>query len=233
MHFRGAILLVCAILAVWLMFTVVVARESEPQYAGRRLGDWLVQLHFTTGSQHDKAVEAVRAMGEETVPYLLSDVRYETTKLKMTLGAFAERYHIRPVHLPRKWTEPRLEQEMGVDGFCALGDKGAGAIPSLALYLSNGPYHFHAASALAGIGPASIPALANALHSPYQQARFGAVVALGHLGPAARPALPALLELYQQEPDMRTAITNELVSIDEQALARLPKYEPPAVAGAR
>ena len=165
-------------------------------------------------------------------PFLLSYVRYESNRPKMMIGAFVERHGIRLVHVPKGWTEPGRIQQMGVDGFRALGEKGIGAIPSLALHLTNGPFHASAAFALAGIGPASLPALVNALDSGYQQARFGAVSALGHLGAAARPAVPALLQLYQRDPGMRTAIRNELMFIDEDMLAKLDKGEQAAAPNA-
>jgi len=208
------------------LMIVVACRNGEPRYGGRTLSDWLDQMHLTSGPQKEKAEEAVRGIGHKAVPYLLSYVRYETSRPKMMIGAFVERHGVRRVHVPKGWTESGRIQQMGVDGFRALGDKSIAAIPSLALHLTNGPFHASAAFALAGIGSASLPALVNALDSQYQQARFGAVIALGHLGAAARPAVPALVRLYERDPGMRATIRNELMFIDENMLATLDKGEP-------
>jgi hypothetical protein len=232
MSLSRSIFLPCAIICVLVLAVLVVSRNREPQYEGRTLSDWLAQVHLTSGTQKEEAEAAVRAVGDEAVPYLLSYVRYESNRPKMMIGAFVERHGIRVLHVPKGWTEPGRIQQMGVDGFRALGDKCIGAIPSLALHLTNGPFHANAAFALAGIGPASLPALVNALDSEYQQARFGAVSALGHLGAAARPAVPAMLQLYERDPGMRAAIRNELMFIDQDMLAKLDKGEQAAAPNA-
>ena len=213
-------MLVFAVLAAWL-----ASLSSEPRYAHRKLSDWLAQFQQTSGDQKEDARQAIREIGQEAVPYLLSCVRYESSRPKMMLGGFFERHGIRVVRLPRGWTEPGRIQEMGVGGFRALGDKAIGAIPDLALYLTNGPFHANAGFALAGIGPASVPALVQALSSKHQQARFGAVVALGQLEADAQPAVPALLELYQRDPQLRESIRNELQFIDESVFRDLEKVE--------
>ena len=207
------------------LIILVASQNREPRYRGRTLSDWLGQVELTSGTQKEEAEEAVRAIGDKAVPYLLSYVRYETSRPKMMIGAFVERHGVWRVHVPKGWTEPGRIQQMGVAGFRALGDKSSDAIPSLALHLTNGPFHVNAALALAGIGPASLPALVTALDSQYQQARFGAVTALGHLGAAARPAVPALVRLYERDPGMRATIRNELLFIDEDMLARVDKGE--------
>jgi HEAT repeat protein len=63
-----------------------------------------------------------------------------------------------------------------------------------------------AADALARIGPAAVPALLEALHSPDPEVRAKAANVLGRMGPDARDSVPELIRLLD-DPDERVRKT--------------------------
>lgn len=227
---RTTLLLFCTAAAGLLAVAPVLRWTEEPRHGGRTLDDWLAQMQLTSGTQKEQSRQAVRSIGTNAVPYLLKYVRYESGRARRRLGTMLEHAPLQIVGLRRRWADPERFREMGVEGFRALGEAAVGAVPELEKQLNHGPHPASAAAALAGIGPATLPVLMNAVRSELPETRRSAVVALGHLGSAAYPAVPILLELYQNQadPGTRAVVKNELLYIDSELFLKLARGVEPA-----
>ncbi|MBM4040065.1 MAG: HEAT repeat domain-containing protein [Planctomycetes bacterium] len=153
------------------------------------------------------------ARGDLIVPmpqsYMHTDVAHQVARLRSpdlrwrveaanTLATMGPRAYEAVPALLNAMARKSCEIEFSQAADKALKAIGASALPALADALrSNAPQaRFHAASALAKLGPAAAPAvnlLAEVLESdPDYSVRSCAADALGAIGPAASPALPAL-----------------------------------------
>src|SRR5438046_569426 len=84
-----------------LMWRVSSARE--PSYQGKSLTEWLEE--YNRAAAFDKtgpASEAIRAMGANTLPYLLAHLRRKDSPLKLRLFLLAEKHHLGFLPPPRQ-----------------------------------------------------------------------------------------------------------------------------------
>jgi hypothetical protein len=84
-----------------------VAQSSEPSYGGRSLSCWLSDLyqsnlpfpeHSSAEGTRERAQDAIRHMGTNTLPFLLKMLRSSDSQLKLKLVALANRQHL--IHVP-------------------------------------------------------------------------------------------------------------------------------------
>jgi HEAT repeat protein len=212
----ASIVALLCIFVIWLSLC-----SSERRYQGKTLRQWTTQLQVSTVEMDMKsrseAVAALRSIGTNAIPYLLADLRYETSGLKMRTAQLSANFHFPDWAIPKNWENQNYIKEQGVLGFRALGELAAPAIPELAVLLTNGENHIQAAVVLAGFKDKAVPVLIMALKSPSKQSRHDVLFALGQIGVAARPAVPDLLNLSQREPELRQMIGQQLQLIDRQA----------------
>src|SRR5438552_9418656 len=121
-------------------------RSQEPRYQKQRLTIWLDELtgvrpHPESGAtleiRHERAVAALRHMGNSAVPFLLKYLREDPQPgwLQRRMEWLLEKQSILrfkfPAYHSRGWQV--------VEAFRALGPKGDGAIPELAQLLNREP----------------------------------------------------------------------------------------------
>jgi HEAT repeats len=151
---------------------------QEPIYHGERLRYWLRPNDHVS---EDEAKEAVRSIGAKgIIPILLRKLQARDSNLKKRLIELAESQNVLTIQM-----HPAKEQwNEAVVGFGLLGEKAAGAVPTLIELheRTNSPaLHEQAARALGAIGPtakAAIPALIRDMGDADAHVRFVAAAAL-------------------------------------------------------
>jgi hypothetical protein len=74
---KRVLLLLLAGGAVWAL-VAIITREREPSYLGKPLRAWLREATYGVGDagSHDQAIQAIRHMGTNAVPFLLEWIDY-------------------------------------------------------------------------------------------------------------------------------------------------------------
>jgi hypothetical protein len=130
---------------------------SDPVYEGRRLSSWLkdfAALNYTKRwDPHTKPAQAVRAIGTNAIPWLVSQLRADGGRWPWQINQLLAKQSVIRYRLP----DPSARLNRATDGFQALGELGEPAIPALLRLLEKKPGYVP--SALAAIGPAAVPAL--------------------------------------------------------------------------
>ena len=206
-------LLMCLLAALFLV--LVLNGRSEPSSNGYPLRHWLAMQakleREWEGSaprppdDNEEQVQAVRHIGTNALPCLLSWISYEPPLLKTEWRDFRRR--ARKHTLGRWLPDPGIEPwppdppELACCGFKILGEQASSAIPSLAR-LANDPSTKEntacvATHALGYIGPRALPELVSALTNRSAVARLQGVFILRRFGTNALPAVPALLDCFR------------------------------------
>jgi hypothetical protein len=198
------ILLLGAFVAIAFVFS---RRESEPSYEGKPLSDWVV-LHnprrgeLVSDTETNKAAAAIRAIGTNSLPLLITWIRYESpSHSRRVLDPLMHR--LPQFLVPRSYwrkADPVLAEDAAV-AFAALGPSAAAAIPELAaipITTTNWESACRAMDALSRIGPLSIPALINIATNSKARCRYVAILALGDFGTNAALAQPVLLRMLSE-----------------------------------
>src|ERR1043165_3334350 len=132
MRNRRIILLLLAVAVLVGVLVVVLPREREPEYGGKRLSEW-VERYATPPHmrQTEEAADAIRHIGTNAIPYLLKWIKYDPpswkNKLYKALNFTFERVN-------RDWMlqdEQRDRADRATMAFRALGSEAEGAIPEL------------------------------------------------------------------------------------------------------
>jgi hypothetical protein len=197
------------VFAVLLLANLVV--KPEPVYEGKSLSDWLKlwreeRFHSGKYSGHPdqeaalRASErAVRAIGEEGIPFLLQSLRCRNSGFKVELRNRIPARWQRTLHLA---PGPFDSQMPGLDGFHILGPAGKPALPALIeLAGSRHPdVRRQAISALGALGPAgepAIPLLINCLTNDDWQTRQYAAMSLCAIHQQPHVVIPALVRYLE------------------------------------
>jgi hypothetical protein len=138
-------LLLCCALMIGAGAVKGKDQTAEPIFAGKPLSSWVdevtAHLRRTVNTNYPE-VRAVRAIGTNAIPWLLSEMTNQPSS-----GAGDER--------------PYFHQLRATAGFCALGETAASAIPNLLDLLEEQPELVP--RALAGIGTPALSALQQCL----------------------------------------------------------------------
>ena len=137
-------------------------RSHEPVYDGVTLSAWLDQLWpigypRPTGARNDRAVRAVRSIGTNAIPWLLTDLNAGRNRSLNHLERVLIRYKVLRV------ADPIIRENRAVAGFAVLNELAASAVPDLRKMLEKDPTHQSALASLAYIGKPALPALAQCL----------------------------------------------------------------------
>jgi HEAT repeat protein len=165
---KKLIIVVAAIVMAGIVAGVVVTimrgkAPDEPSYQGKPLSAWLKQFEAESDSAREEAQRAVRSMGEKAIPGLLARLR--------TSGAT----------VARRGTASE-QQAQAINGFSALGNAAAPAVPELiGMIKENEDLAPVAALALVGIGEAAVAPLTEALKSDTERLRVHAAGSLWSL----------------------------------------------------
>ena len=214
-HFRPE--WICGLFVLWVL--AANAADQEPSYSGRLLSQWLGDL--VPGQVGVSPTDgAVRAMGTNAIPTLLSWIGYEAHSESASQPVPSER----SLRSANPMANPEERAERAVYAFRFLGDVGRPAIPELTGLARRSSDQHRAercADALAAIGPEAMPSLLSLAINGPSPTRFYAVAALEFFvrDPAAAPAVPVLIECMGG--------TNEVIA--DEATTILSEINLPAV----
>lgn len=125
-----AIILVCIALA-GVVGWQVVKPSDEPVYEGRKLTSWLRdhwQVSEHSVYENGETVRAVRQIGTNAIPTLLSLIRARDSGLKLRAMNLLRRQHV----IELAYSSAESKNWDGANGFDALGSMAEGAVPELA-----------------------------------------------------------------------------------------------------
>ena len=128
-----------------------------------------------------------------------------------------------PLYL--RWMTDRndqLRQYLAQHAFDILGPTAEPAIPALTNLLKGDETARVAARGLGAIGPASIPALIDAVNTLTNRGQVQAIVVLGDFGPLAKPAVPALIQIIKSDSPLAFPAMQVLVEIETNQATVLP-----------
>jgi PBS lyase HEAT-like repeat len=187
---KSNVILLSLALAIGLAISVVwTMSPDEPAYQGVPLSSWLADLAADNGDP--RALAAVQAMDTNAVPHLVRAIAgWHHRRWK-------DRLHAIGSTLPgtgRRVQDPANDRYCGaIFAFKALGPKATNAVPQLRKLLGsqNGD---GAARALAHIGPAALPALADAVTNASPAVRYHGLLGVSLLETNGGPALPAVVK---------------------------------------
>jgi hypothetical protein len=184
-------------------------RDGEPRYQGRPLSEWLVIYSQSRTTQNspgrDEAVQAIRSIGTNGLPYLTKWIRHEPPlwwRPLRKLGLF-------PARLIQG---PGQERAFGAMlAFGILGTNAASAIPELNTMINdtNHPWtSVRALQALGSLGPPAFPHIVAAISNTNQPHRARIVLYLGLTMADAvgtnRCLPPLMAALNDPDPEVRS-----------------------------
>jgi hypothetical protein len=162
---------------VWMGFLV-----REPSYQGKLLTAWLEEYNRAEAMDKTRPVsEAIRAMGDRTLPFLLRYLKKKDSSLKLKLFLLTEKQRI--IRFPPPRLDPYLSPALLA--LKALGPTARPVIPELLRMFENRATAREGGLALFSIGPESITAFQAACASTNsivrtEAASFLALLPLGY-----------------------------------------------------
>jgi hypothetical protein len=196
------ILILAVILAVAAgMAWLATSQPGEPVYQGKRLSLWLQEYP----SNSVRTVEAVRAIGTNSIPTLLRFLREDDSSLKYRLLKLLRKQKLFKI----PYTSARICNQEALHGFQTLGSSASNAVPELIrIYVRNmsPDSEWTTAQSLAFIGPAAsnaVPALLGRVSAMKVMTRTNqmeficALFALGQIHAQPEVVVPALTELLR------------------------------------
>jgi hypothetical protein len=219
-------LLLSALLAVALTALVWLnlhRSERDPLFQGRQLSDWLTDFdHWDGANTNTPFVMAVRALGTNAIPMLVTMSLWRDSSLKERIGIEFEKHpklmHYRYTMAARRWQ--RAGQALSV-----IGEAARTAVPYYLRALSKGDILTRrcALNALGSIGPQaedSLPTLL-ALQND-QDLRPNLMGTLGDIGRRADICVPLLVQALQDtNVDVRRSAAYGLGGFGGRATAAL------------
>ena len=175
---------------------IVFLFPGQPVYHGRRLSAWVADLHpRVSEARQQKAELALRAIGTNALPYLLSLLEHREPRLILEFRGLSQKtktlLRMDPVYeLP--WVA-ETERDIQLNAaFAALGPCTRAALPALTNLLLRPQSAAVSAFALSRIGPEAFAPLAHAIQSRHAEVRAAAAGALGTVPGDMSAILPSL-----------------------------------------
>ena len=219
--------LILGILALGILAALIFhfTRPREPSYQGRSLSSWVAEIRKNSdeGLSDERAVNALRAIGTNALPYLLKWIQEDAPPRKVQL--------FEAVNRPLAWANPNWKVTPrewrhcmdAIAAFTALGPGARAAIPDLTKFMndqSGSAIPETAAIVMPYLGQEALPPLLLFLtnQTRSQSARNLALLNMHQLGTNATPAVPAIIQCL--------ADTNDLLA--ENAVRTLLKIRTPS-----
>jgi HEAT repeats len=156
-----------------------VSRTNEPSFQGRALSQWLNDIDKARDDHEaEAAMNAVRQIGTNAIPSLLSTMRAEDSKLKQTASTLLARLHIFRIQL----ADANGKHSRAFVGFHALGPQASSAIPELKVLMNNPKIVRFAAAALVNINSNGVQEATSGLQSTNALVRRETAGVLGTMG---------------------------------------------------
>jgi len=218
MRNRRIILLLIAVAVLVGVLVVVLPREREPEYGGKRLSEWvMVWARSDVHESREDAGKAFRHIGTNGIPYLLKWIRYETPSWKRKLFAI-KNPAVRTLsgRLRRRDFSAAVRAEAAAYVLTTLGTNAEGAVGERGKLLSDGvttASDGRAVLVLGNIGAAGLPPLILALTNRHSSAWGRSMILheLKQMGTNAGSAIPVLLDaLGDADLNVRSQATNAL-----------------------
>jgi len=168
---------------------LILFNASEPVHKGKTWSQWLEEADYgKPDATRTEAATAIRQIGTNMLPRLLSDLRPSGSRLKWQVMRLLQRQSV----VKLKFTTPDERCRRAYWGIHALGPAAKPIAPELIRIFDANPGY--ALGAYASIGPESIPVLTQALTHTNQWVRWNAASALWNFTPAdTRDAVPLLM----------------------------------------
>jgi hypothetical protein len=224
MRNRKLSFLVGALLLMAIFAAYAWLRPKEPSFEGRPLNEWIRAYNDGKGAfSRTKIDQAVRAMGPNTIPFLVEWMRYEplnrTGRLSRALSGLIKKYN-------PTWEHDRMVFAMGaLSGLEALGPEGEAAVGALSKMVigKNEAPGWRAAFALTRFGMVGIPPILSAMTNASPAVRKRVVKQCPSLWGNAWLAVPELIERRGDESDeVKAEATWALLTITKHAEVLLP-----------
>ena len=209
--------------ALALVLVIVVAHgPREPTYQGKRLSEWLSDTHPAPGGVtvlSDASVSAVREMGTNALPFLMSMMRASDSSLKLQVVTLLSRQHLARIHF-----DSTLDRNIdGMRGIRALGLAAKPIFRALADMALQADYPGQAINALTYADREVILHFIEALANRDRKIRARAAFALGSLRQAPDLVVPALTErLRDPDPEVRAQAASALGLYGRLAQSAIP-----------
>lgn len=165
----------------------------EPRYQGKSLSEWLEEYNRAGElSATERVSEAIRAMGDQCLPFLLKTLKHKDSGLKNKLYLLARRWHLD--FIPPYRREPL--KRPALMALKVLGPNAKPIVPNLLTMFENPATQRDGGMALYASGPVAIPALEKACESTNPPVRIQAAIFLA-LMPASYNGNARLLYTWQ------------------------------------
>jgi len=207
------------LIAVVAVVASRLCSRLEPLYNGQTLSTWLRTYRGDVGWRRDEAFIAVRQIGTNAIPFLLSDLQYEVPAWKVRIWTSVAWSLARgPIVVRNRWykLEPENKRRpLALAGFEILGPYASPAIPELLGQMEQQSTQQGCFWALSCIGQEAIAALlevATNAATPVER-RACAVAALGAMGTKASNCVPVLISCMDGENKLATSAAVALGSV--------------------
>ena len=180
---RRSIILVSVLFIGIIAIAVYCLAHREPVYKGKHLSKWLGDLAMESSTSQDEPACAVRAIGTNALPWLMTMVRSTDPAWKRAVLAFNTKQRAIRIAV----TPAVVARFDAVQGYRVLGSAAKGNVPELIHLLETEPspqVRSSIAQALGAIGPAAraaIPALRRAAQDNDKELRLNATFALADI----------------------------------------------------
>lgn len=125
-------LLGCGLLA--LVVWAVWPRETEPEYQGRKLSEWLYLHTVVTAPGSEAAADAVRQIGTNGLPWMLRHISFEPGQWRQIVAKLPK-----PLDRAATWKDGTWGRACALRGFQILGPLARPAVPQLTDWANNAP----------------------------------------------------------------------------------------------
>jgi len=161
------------LIAILGVLVWVILRPDEPAYRGKRLSQWLDEYNRAGALEKTEPIsEAIRAIGTNSLPYLLANIKHVDSPIKARFFALVGRQHI--LKLPFYGADPY--RSTSILALHALGSQAAPLCPELLKVAQNPTRHWWGMMSLLAIGTNALPTLAKACQSTNVQVRTEAAL---------------------------------------------------------
>jgi hypothetical protein len=215
-------ILAILILALLSAAILVLARQSsEPEYQRRRLSYWIDQ-YVSTSEHRNEAAEAIRAIGTNGLPYLITWAHYKLPAwrsiLLLTTPLGRSRFALFLAE-----TSQHHRADAALHAISLLGTNAAQAVPSLANLAFTTPTNLNieVIITLSHLGPAAVPVLLQVKSNSIGVYRrfMSQTIAFNVVPTTGINDIPWLIKaLEDDDVSLRNAATNALFNIAPQYL---------------
>ena len=163
----AVLLLLIVVFAAWLL-----TRPREPEYQGRSLSAWLDDYNRTGTEGAEQASTAIRAMGTNCLPYLITHIKHNPSPWTVKLVLLLSKQHV--IKLPFYGVDRYFSAS--IIALHALGPQAAPLCPNLLALTKNPRTWWWANMSLLAIGTNSIPFLELACQNTNQAGAYAALM---------------------------------------------------------